>query len=176
MPGGASLRIELALLALGNPALRDGSIRTAFEPNWVFPIRDMACPVGFEPTTAGLEIRCSIQLSYGHFLRRGILNVQRRTFNIQVEGVSRDQVSSIKVGREPRRLETETLKLHTLLNCLFRLTRRKTKAPTMKVSMARRLRRRVSMFQRIHGSFAFGGKRNCRSCPKNTLGGLSARR
>ena len=27
---------------------------------------EMACPIGFEPTTCRLEGGCSIQLSYGH--------------------------------------------------------------------------------------------------------------
>ncbi len=28
----------------------------------------MVCPIGFEPMTYGLEIRCSILLSYGHII------------------------------------------------------------------------------------------------------------
>lgn len=28
----------------------------------------MVCPIGFEPMAYGLEIRCSILLSYGHII------------------------------------------------------------------------------------------------------------
>ena len=42
----------------------------------------LVCPVGIEPTTYGLEVRCSIQLSYEHILKR--TNDRRNTLkNLQ---------------------------------------------------------------------------------------------
>ena len=35
----------------------------------------LASPVGLEPTTCGLEVRCSVRLSYRDALGRGIPNM-----------------------------------------------------------------------------------------------------
>lgn len=39
---------------------------------WAWPHKkNQVCPTGLEPVAYGLEIRCSIQLSYGHINGRG---------------------------------------------------------------------------------------------------------
>src|SRR3990167_1113065 len=40
--------------------------------------RRLVCPIGFEPMTYGLEIRCSIRLSYGHVI---YFNLQERSLS-----------------------------------------------------------------------------------------------
>jgi hypothetical protein len=45
----------------------------------------MVCPIGFEPMAYGLEIRCSILLSYGHiinYIAIIIINQYNSLYNI----------------------------------------------------------------------------------------------
>jgi hypothetical protein len=76
-------------------------------------LSEAARPKGLEPSPYGLEIRCSIRLSYGRKQRGQYVarELQKSSGNAQVDGAELPTLSHLHCGR--------TLRIHAISQCHF---------------------------------------------------------